>query len=86
MLFMYSTPGLASATDVVVLCRFSPAYRPPIARLSRQPIDILPRMTAVGADATQPSELDEHEFAVLRDEIRAYVDDAGARWADLIER
>ena len=38
-------------------------------------------MTATGADTVQPSAVDEQEFAALRDEIRAYVDDAGARWA-----
>ena len=43
-------------------------------------------MTAVGADATQPPGLDEREFAALTDEIRAYVADAGARWAERIER
>ncbi len=49
-------------------------------------IDILRGMTALGADATQPPGLDEQEFAALKDEIRAYVDDAGARWAQRIER
>ena len=43
-------------------------------------------MTAIGADAVQPSAVDEQEFAALKDEIRAYIDDAGARWAERIER
>jgi alkylation response protein AidB-like acyl-CoA dehydrogenase len=43
-------------------------------------------MTAVGADATQSSGIDEQEFAALRAEIQAYVTDAGARWAQRIER
>ncbi len=43
-------------------------------------------MTAVGADATQSSGIDEQEFAALRAEIQAYVTDAGARWAERIER
>jgi alkylation response protein AidB-like acyl-CoA dehydrogenase len=43
-------------------------------------------MTAVGAGAVQPSSPDEQQLATLKDEIRAYVDDAGARWAERIER
>ena len=55
----------------------------PASRALRS-IDILAGMTAVGADATQPPGLDEREFAALTDEIRAYVADAGARWAERI--
>jgi alkylation response protein AidB-like acyl-CoA dehydrogenase len=43
-------------------------------------------MTAVGADAEQSSGVDEREFVALRDEVQAYVADAGARWAERIER
>ncbi len=43
-------------------------------------------MTAVGADRPSPSGPDEFAFTELRDSIRAYVEDAGERWAERIER
>lgn len=43
-------------------------------------------MTAVDADASPPAGPDELAFTTLRDEVRAYVEDAGERWAERIER
>jgi alkylation response protein AidB-like acyl-CoA dehydrogenase len=43
-------------------------------------------VTAVGANASPPSRPDEFAFTALRDEVRAYVQDAGERWAERIER
>lgn len=43
-------------------------------------------MTAVHAGLLQPSGPDELAFTALRDEIRAYVEDTGERWAERIER
>ena len=43
-------------------------------------------MSAVPTDASQqPPAFDEAAFATLRDEVRAYVDGPGARWAQRIE-
>jgi len=43
-------------------------------------------MSTAPADATQPPAPDEHAFAALKDEVRAYVQDHGERWAERIER
>ncbi|MBV9004636.1 MAG: acyl-CoA dehydrogenase family protein [Solirubrobacterales bacterium] len=43
-------------------------------------------MTVISADASQPLGPDEVGFAALKDEIGAYVHDAGERWAERIER
>jgi alkylation response protein AidB-like acyl-CoA dehydrogenase len=43
-------------------------------------------VTAVGADKPPPSGPGEFAFTALRDGIRAYVEDAGERWAERIER
>ncbi len=43
-------------------------------------------MTAVRADALPPSGHDELAVAALKDEVSAYVQDAGERWTELIER
>jgi alkylation response protein AidB-like acyl-CoA dehydrogenase len=43
-------------------------------------------VTAVSADTSHPSGPDELAFGALKDEVRAYVRDAGERWAERIER
>jgi alkylation response protein AidB-like acyl-CoA dehydrogenase len=42
--------------------------------------------TAPPSGALQGSAFDEAAFAALKDEVRAYVQDTGERWAELIER
>jgi alkylation response protein AidB-like acyl-CoA dehydrogenase len=43
-------------------------------------------VTVVSTDASHPSGPNEFAFTALKDEIRAYVEDAGERWAERIER
>jgi alkylation response protein AidB-like acyl-CoA dehydrogenase len=42
-------------------------------------------MTTASVSEAQPEPVDEAEFAALKDEIRAYVENEGERWTELIE-
>ena len=55
--------------------------RAALSRSGRQIVDTAPHMTAVRADAIQYFEL-----SALKEEIGAYVQDTGERWAQRIER